>query len=83
MNVPRPACLHGAFLLRDPTYAAASLPQPKKVLTTTFPQEVHISQIGTRELKKAPGLHKSQARLLEREEKVRKAAGVKTHVFKI
>lgn len=53
------------------------------MLTTTFPQEVHISQIGTRELKKAPGLHKSQARLLEREEKVRKAAGVKTHVFKI
>lgn len=41
------------------------------------PDEVHIAQIGAQELKRAPALHAAAKAIREKEEKVRKAAGLK------
>ncbi|KAK4702777.1 hypothetical protein P7C70_g3442, partial [Phenoliferia sp. Uapishka_3] len=74
-----PPCLHPHF--SEDTDLAALWSGVRTLRYADGPDEVHISQVGTKELKKAPALHLAHKRYLEREEKVRLAAGVKDHVF--
>ncbi|KAL8292613.1 hypothetical protein RQP46_001225 [Phenoliferia psychrophenolica] len=81
--IDRAMQVHGAEGICQDTPLAALWTGVRTLRYADGPDEVHLSQIGIRELKKAPGLHAAEKLLAEREEKVRKAAGVKAHVFKI
>lgn len=49
---------------------------PNASLTPARPQEVHISQIGLQELKRAPALHAAEKKIKSREAEISRAGGL-------
>ncbi|KAG1874662.1 acyl-CoA dehydrogenase/oxidase [Suillus subalutaceus] len=78
--VDRAMQAYGAEGLSQDQELASTFAQLRTLRLADGPDEVHIQQVGQRELKRAPGLHKRAAELKQKEFAVLSKAGIKAHL---